>query len=155
MNKKERLTDFAIQDPESVSHLHLIQYFDHKEKLEKKYDNILLEGSKKVEKKLNKTLHPFIKKIKKSIKNTKNILDDKKERKDKILGLLRARIFQLKDLKITLDEFIYEKPFPTRAFEKKHSKKFLRAVKENNIKLVEELLDESKFLIHDYDHVNL
>ena len=44
---------------------------------------------------------------------------------------------------------------PTKPYERLNSFEFFNAVKLENVKLARELLEEDKFLVHQYDHVTI
>lgn len=79
--------------------------------------------------------------------------ESKAENRRRILNLLKKRLFELKNLNISLEELLYEKPFPKEPFERENSKKFLSAVKNNELKIVKKMLIEDRFLVHNFDFV--
>lgn len=73
----------------------------------------------------------------------------------KIRRALKNFLRKLIKLKINKDDFFTKKIFSEKPYEKKYSREFIDACKDNNVSAIRKLLKKDKYLVYDFDWCRL
>ena len=77
----------------------------------------------------------------------------KEVKKKRILRLLLDRLKKLSKLGISIEELMEDNPFPTQAFQREDSRKFIDYARKGDKYKMRALIKICKYYVYEYDHV--
>ena len=105
-----------------------------------------------LQKEIKEDIEPMIS-VLKSIAKTDYTEIIKADRRKKIIRLLSEKIKKLLKMKVTLEEFMNDKPFPIEPFSQPETKNLLGMVKSGNFEGIQKLLQKCKYYVYEFDQV--